>query len=72
MVVEMTKENGSLEVVARSHKGDLHGLWHDGVFTGSVADAIAEECQSKAISCTGPAGSLCLMQTRLLHASTPN
>ena len=72
MVDEVTEENGPLEVVAGSHKDDLHGLWHDGVFTGSVADAIAEECQAKAISCTGSAGSVCLMHTRLLHASAPN
>ena len=30
------------------------------------------ECQSKAITCTGPAGSVCLMHTRLLHGSAPN
>jgi ectoine hydroxylase-related dioxygenase (phytanoyl-CoA dioxygenase family) len=72
MVDEVTQDNGPLEVVAGSHTGELHGLWHDGIFTGSVADTIAEDCQQKAITCVGPAGSVCLMHTRLLHGSAPN
>ncbi len=72
MVDEVTEKNGPLEVVAGSHKGDLHGLWHDGVFTGSVADSVAEEHQSKAELCMGPAGAVCLMHTRLMHGSKPN
>lgn len=72
MVDDVTEENGPLEVVAGSHKDAIHGLWHDGVFTGAVADDVAAECQSKALTCTGPAGSVCLMHTRLLHGSAPN
>ena len=72
MVDEVTDRNGPLEVLAGSHKGDLHGLWHDGVFTGAVADEIAADCQSGATVCTGSAGSVCLMHTRLLHGSAPN
>ncbi len=72
MVDEVTPDNGPLEVVAGSHKGELHGLWHNGIFTGSVADTVARDCQQKAITCIGPAGSVCLMHTRLLHGSAPN
>jgi len=72
MVDEVTEENGPLEVVAGSHRGDLHGLWHAGVFTGSVADEIAADHQAKAALCTGPAGAVCLMHTRLMHGSKPN
>lgn len=72
MVDKVTEQNGPLEVVAGSHRGELYGLWHDGVFTGSVADEITADCQSKATTCTGPAGSVCLMHTRLLHGSAPN
>ena len=72
MVDEVTERNGPLEVVAGSHRGALHGLWHDGVFTGAVADPVARDCQAKAITCTGSAGSVCLMHTRLLHGSAPN
>lgn len=72
MVDEVTEENGPLEVVAGSHRGALHSLWHDGVFTGAVADSIAEDSVAKAKVCTGPAGSVCLMHTRLLHGSASN
>ena len=65
-------ENGPLEVVPGSHTGPMHKLWHDGVFTGAICPDIEREAQKKAVSCTGPAGSACLMHTRLLHGSTPN
>ena len=72
MVDEVTEENGPLEVLPGSHTGEIHRLWHDGVFTGAVADDVAEACRKKAVMCTGPAGSVCLMHTRLLHGSAPN
>ncbi|MEM7428325.1 MAG: phytanoyl-CoA dioxygenase family protein [Pseudomonadota bacterium] len=72
MVDEVTDENGPLEVVAGSHKGEIHGLWHEGVFTGAVVDEVAQESQATALRCTGPAGAVCLMHTRLLHGSAPN
>lgn len=72
MVDEVTEENGPLEVLPGSHRGEIHGLWHDGVFTGAIDDAVAADCQKKAALCTGPAGSVCLMHTRLLHGSAPN
>lgn len=72
MVDEVTEENGPLEVLPGSHKGEIHGLWHDGVFTGAIDDGIAAECQKKAVRSIGPAGSVCLMHTRLLHGSAPN
>ena len=72
MVDDVTEENGPLEVIPGSHKGDIHDLWHDGVFTGSVADDLAADCQSRAVTCTGSAGSVCLMHSRLLHGSAPN
>jgi ectoine hydroxylase-related dioxygenase (phytanoyl-CoA dioxygenase family) len=72
MVDEVTPENGPLEVVPGSHRGELHSLWHDGQFTGSIDDSVASECQQNAVRCVGPAGSVCLMHTRLLHGSAPN
>jgi len=72
MLDEVTEENGPLEVLPGSHRGPLHGLWHKGVFTGAVADAVAEVCAPEAVLCTGPAGAVCLMHTRLLHGSAPN
>lgn len=72
MVDEVTEENGPLEVLPGSHRGEIHGLWHEGVFTGAIDDTVAEECKKRAALCTGPAGSVCLMHTRLLHGSAPN
>ena len=72
MIDEVTAENGPLEVVPGSHKGELYGLWHEGVFTGSVADDITAYCRENSTRVVGPAGSVCLMHTRLLHGSAPN
>lgn len=72
MVDEVTEANGPLGVVPGTHRGPLHGLWHKGVFTGAVADQVADDCKAKAVVCTGRAGSVCLMHTRLLHGSTAN
>ena len=72
MVDDVTEENGPLEVAPGTHKGPLHGLWHDGRFTGAVDDAVAAESKAKAARCTGQAGAVCLMHTRLLHGSTAN
>jgi len=69
---EVTQENGPLEVVPGTHRGPLFEHWHDGVFTGAVSDAVASEMKPCAIPCYGPAGSACLMHTRILHGSTPN
>lgn len=71
-VDDVTLENGPLEVVPGSHKGPLYTLWHDGVFTGAVADEIVEQNQENIIKCTGKAGSVCLMHSSLLHGSAPN
>jgi ectoine hydroxylase-related dioxygenase (phytanoyl-CoA dioxygenase family) len=72
MVDEVTQENGPLEVVAGSHKGAIHGLWHDGKFTGAVAAEVETDAMANSAICTGHAGSVCLMHTRLLHGSAPN
>ena len=72
MIDQVTEENGPLQVVPGSHKGEIYNLWHDGVFTGAVSDEITDYCLNNAVTCTGPAGSVCLMHTRLLHGSSPN
>jgi ectoine hydroxylase-related dioxygenase (phytanoyl-CoA dioxygenase family) len=72
MVDEVTDENGPLEVFPGSHKGPLESLWHDGRFTGAVDSETTARCIGQAVRCTGKAGSVCLMHTRLLHGSAPN
>lgn len=72
LVDEVTEENGPLEVAPGSHLGPIHSLWHGGRFTGAVADEVADGLKAEAVKCTGPAGAVCLMHTRLAHGSAPN
>jgi phytanoyl-CoA hydroxylase len=69
---DVTLENGPLEVVPGSHNGPLYSLWHDGVFTGAVGSEIELANKGEAVSCTGRAGSACLMHSKLLHGSGSN
>ena len=72
MIDDVTANNGPLEVRPGSHTGNLHSIWHDGVFTGAVADKVEREISCNAVRCMGAAGSVCLMHTRLAHGSPPN
>ena len=69
---DVTAENGPLEVIPGSHKGPLYPHWHDGVFTGAVDDSVVDPQRDRITSCTGKAGSVCLMHVNLLHGSAPN
>ncbi|WP_120501429.1 phytanoyl-CoA dioxygenase family protein [Roseovarius sp. EL26] len=71
-VDDVTLENGPLEVVPGTHIGPLYSHWHNGVFTGAVADEVKDQHIDNVIKCTGKAGSVCLMHARLLHGSAPN
>ena len=66
---DVTLENGPLEVIPGSHKGPLYSHWHGGIFTGAVDPNIIDEQNNKIVSCTGKAGSVCLMHASLLHGS---
>jgi ectoine hydroxylase-related dioxygenase (phytanoyl-CoA dioxygenase family) len=72
MVDDVTDDNGPLEVLPGSHRGPIQSLWHEGKFTGAIADDLAQQCQAKSVRCLGKAGSVCLMHTGLLHGSAPN
>ena len=69
---DVTEQNGPLEVIPGTHKGPLYSHWHDGVFTGAVSDQALAEHRANTVTCTGKAGSVCLMHARLLHGSAPN
>jgi ectoine hydroxylase-related dioxygenase (phytanoyl-CoA dioxygenase family) len=69
---DIDSDIGPARVVPGSHRGELYSLWQEGRFTGAVADEVARQCESSAVECLGPAGSLCLMHTRALHASSEN
>ena len=67
---DMTLENGPLEVVLGSHRGPLYSHWHNGVFTGAVDPNIITEQKNKIVSCTGKAGSVCLMHSSLISVAS--
>lgn len=69
---DVTLENGPLNVVPGTHRGPMFDHWHDGVFTGTVAADVEAAHVAEAVPVHGPAGSACLMHTRLLHGSAPN
>lgn len=69
---DVASEHGPLLTVPGSHRGPLHSLWHDGVFTGAVDDATGAACDQAAVENTGPAGSVLFMHGRVLHASRTN
>ena len=69
---DVTLDNGPLEVVPGSHRGPMYDHWHEGVYTGAVAADVVTEHKPHAVPIHGPAGSACLMHTRLLHGSAPN
>ena len=69
---DVTLENGPLKVVPGTHRGDLFDHWHDGVYTGTVSAEVEAVHVAEAVPVYGPAGSACLMHTRLLHGSAPN
>lgn len=72
MIDDVTEDNGPLAVAPGSHKGPIHSIWQDGVFTGAVAPEVEEEMKRESVLCMGKAGSVCLMHTRLAHGSEPN
>lgn len=69
---DVTLENGPLNVVPGTHRSELFDHWHDGVYTGAVSATVEQAHVSNAVPIFGPAGSACLMHTRLLHGSAPN
>ena len=72
MVDDVTPDNGPLEVLSGSHRGPIHSIWRDGVFTGAIDPDLEAEFIEQSVQAIGPAGSVCFMHTRLLHGSAPN
>ena len=72
MVDDVTADNGPLEVLSGSHRGPIHSIWRDGVFTGAIDPELEVGFIDQSVQATGPAGSVCFMHTRLLHGSAPN
>ncbi len=71
-VDEVTADNGALMVVPGSHRGPVYSLFEGERFTGSIEPALAAELKARQVPAIGPAGSVCLMHTRLCHGSEAN
>jgi len=69
---DVTAENGPLMIAPGSHKGPLLSHYQNGVFTGAIDDEASAEFEAQAVPCTGPAGAVCLMHSRVAHASKAN
>jgi phytanoyl-CoA hydroxylase len=69
---EVTMENGALMVVPGSHRGAIYSLFEGERFAGYIEPAIARRLKAHAVPAIGPAGSVCLMHTRLCHGSEAN
>ncbi|MEM9100373.1 MAG: phytanoyl-CoA dioxygenase family protein [Pseudomonadota bacterium] len=69
---DVTEENGPLMIAPGSHRGPLHSHFQGGVFTGAISPEAAADFEAQAVACTGPAGAVCLMHSRVAHASTAN
>ena len=72
MIGDVTEENGPLLVVPGSHKGEIYSHWENGKFIGKVSNEIEDRDCTEYEVCTGKAGSICFMHSRLLHSSGPN
>jgi ectoine hydroxylase-related dioxygenase (phytanoyl-CoA dioxygenase family) len=72
MLDDMTLENGCLTVVPGSHRGPLHSLFEGSTFVGYISAEVAARLRPAQQPITGPAGSVCLMHTRLVHGSDAN
>ena len=69
---DVTLDNGPLEVVPGSHKGEIYSLWQNGIFTGAVDEKVEKKASENSVKCIGKAGDACLMHSRVLHGSLPN
>ncbi len=69
---DVTDENGPLRVARGSHKGPIHSHWRDDRFVGAVDAEVSAAAERDVVYAKGPAGSVCLMHVRALHASTAN
>jgi ectoine hydroxylase-related dioxygenase (phytanoyl-CoA dioxygenase family) len=69
---DIDERNGCLMVVPGSHLGPVHLALRRRPLHRAVAPAAEAEMKAASIPCPGPAGSVCLMHTKLLHGSQPN
>jgi ectoine hydroxylase-related dioxygenase (phytanoyl-CoA dioxygenase family) len=72
MLDDVTEGNGCLMVVPGSHRGPLLSLYQGERFAGFIDPEEERRLRAREVPVTGPAGSVCLMHTRLVHGSAAN
>ena len=72
MLDDVTTENGALMVVPGSHRGPVHSLFEGARFAGRVDPSEWAGFKATEVPAIGPAGSVCLMHTRVVHGSEAN
>lgn len=72
MIDDFTPDNGSMLVIPGSHTGPVYDHNTNGVFVGGIDPSTSGIDFSKAVMCTGRAGSITVHHARLLHGSSAN
>lgn len=72
MIDDFTTDNGSMLVIPGSHKGKIHDHHAKGHFVGGIDPSKSDIDFSKAVMCTGRAGSITVHHVRLIHGSSAN
>ena len=72
MIDDFTEDNGSMLVIPGSHTGPIHDHHAKGHFVGGIDPATSGIDFSKAVMCTGKAGSITVHHVRLVHGSSAN
>ena len=72
MIDDFTPDNGSMLVIPGSHTGPIYDHNTNGVFVGGIDPSTSGIDFSRAVMCTGRAGSITVHHARLLHGSSAN
>ena len=72
MVDDFTPDNGSMLVIPGSHTGPIYDHHAKGHFVGGIDPSTSGIDFSKAVMCTGTAGSITVHHVRLVHGSSAN
>ena len=72
MIDDFTADNGSMLVIPGSHTGRIHDHHAKGHFVGGIDPTTSGIDFSKAVMCTGKAGSITVHHARLVHGSSAN
>lgn len=72
MMDDCEMENGPLLCIPGSHKGPVYDHHNDGFFCGAMDPTKVDVDFSKAVACTGKAGSISVHHVRTIHGSAIN